>query len=94
MKNRDLIDKLNKEHCLTRDEWVQIFATWDQYDLQYAARLAQCIALERFGRRIACGKRYDCRISRIFEDFPDRRWFERLHSVRKNIIHIDTTSFS
>ena len=52
MKNRDLIDKLNKEHCLTRDEWVQIFATWDQYDLQYAARLAQCIALERFGRRI------------------------------------------
>ena len=52
MANRELIDKLNKEHVLSLEEWEQIFATWDAYDLQYAARIAQCIALERFGRRI------------------------------------------
>ncbi len=52
MKNRELIDKLNKEHRLSEAEWVQIFSTWDAYDLQYASRIANCIALERFGRKI------------------------------------------
>ena len=52
MTNRELIDKLNKEHRLTEAEWVQIFSTWDAYDLQYASRIANCIALERFGRKI------------------------------------------
>lgn len=52
MKNIELIDKLNKEQRLGEDEWAQIFGTWDAYDLQYASRLANCIALERFGRRI------------------------------------------
>ena len=36
MKNREIIDKLNKEHRLAEAEWVQIFSTWDAYDLQYA----------------------------------------------------------
>ena len=52
MKNRELIDKLNKEHALSEAEWVQIFDTWTAYDKQYAIRLAQTVALERFGRKI------------------------------------------
>jgi len=52
MNNRELIDKLNSEHALLHEEWGQIFDTWDAYDLQYAARLANCISLERFGRKI------------------------------------------
>ena len=52
MTNRELIDKLNKEHALGREEWEQIFGTWTPYDLQYAARLSQCVTLERFGRKI------------------------------------------
>lgn len=52
MKNRELIDKLNKEKHLSEAEWIQIFDTWDAYDLQYATRVANCIALERFGRKI------------------------------------------
>ena len=52
MKNRELTDKLNREHRLSEAEWIQIFDSWDAYDLQYASRLANCIALERFGRKI------------------------------------------
>ena len=51
-RNRELIDKLNDEHRLSEAEWIQIFDTWDAYDLQYASRLANCIALGRFGRKI------------------------------------------
>ena len=52
MTNRELTDKLNREHRLSEAEWIQIFDSWDAYDLQYASRLANCIALERFGRKI------------------------------------------
>jgi len=52
MDNRGLIDKLNKETRLERDEWVQLIGTYTADDLEYASGVAHEITTARFGRRI------------------------------------------
>ena len=52
MNNRALIDQLNRQHRLEKAEWVQLFATHTEEDLQYAMAMAREIALTRFGKRI------------------------------------------
>ena len=52
MNNRQLIDKLNTEHRLSREEWTQIIASYTPEDLEYAADLAHRIAVGRFGNKI------------------------------------------
>ena len=52
MKNRDLIDQLQKEHSLKFEEWVQLFSTYTKEDVDYATELAREIAIEQFGKTI------------------------------------------
>ena len=52
MKNRDLIDKLNRERALSAEEWTQLIGTYDAADLEYAMGIAHEIAVGRFGRKI------------------------------------------
>ena len=52
MNNRALIDQLNRQHRLEKAEWMQLFATHTEEDLQYAMAMAREIALTRFGKRI------------------------------------------
>ncbi len=52
MKNKDLIDRLNKEKTLTVDEWSALFSSYTAKDREYAAELARDIADERFGKCI------------------------------------------
>ena len=35
MKNRELTDKLNREHRLSEAEWIQIFDSWDAGDTDW-----------------------------------------------------------
>ncbi len=67
---RSLIDRLNKEHRLSYEEWVSLIADHTAEDTAYAGEIARGIALERFGKKIwfrgiiefsnycACGCRY------------------------------------
>ena len=41
MKNKDRIDRLNKDHSLTMEEWEQLFSTYTKEDVDYAASLAR-----------------------------------------------------
>lgn len=50
--NRDLIDKLNKNKHLDRDEWVRLFGEWDEDDRVYAAGLAKQISQSKYGSKI------------------------------------------
>ena len=52
MNNQELIFKLNKEHFLEINEWEQLLSTYTKEDLECAVKLAQEIAVERFGRNI------------------------------------------
>lgn len=52
MTNIQLIDRLEKNRCLTESEWTQIFSTWNADDLNYAMDKAHRIAIGRFGRKI------------------------------------------
>lgn len=52
MNNKELIEKLNRERALTREEWIQIFNTWTDEDLSFAAEKAHEITVARFGRKI------------------------------------------
>ena len=52
MTNLDLIDLLNREHRLEKEQWVQLFGTYTKADLDYAMSLARRIALENFGKTI------------------------------------------
>ena len=52
MNNRELIEKLNKEHHLEREEWVQLFATFTEEDRKMAAEIAREIAVRNFGKDI------------------------------------------
>ena len=49
---KKLIDKLNRDHNLTREEWVVVFRNYKQEDTQYAQELAQEIAVGNFGKTI------------------------------------------
>ncbi len=52
MKNKALIDKLNIDGVLTRDEFITLFSTFDKDDREYAASLAREIAKKYFGNKI------------------------------------------
>ena len=52
MENKRLIEKLGKEHILSKEEWVQLFETYTDEDRDYAANIAREITVRRFGRRI------------------------------------------
>ena len=41
MNNRELIEKLNKEHHLDREEWMQLFGTFTEEDRKMAAGIAR-----------------------------------------------------
>lgn len=47
-----LIEKLNKQHRLTRMEWEQIFSEYTETDRAFAMELARRIAVSRFGKQI------------------------------------------
>ncbi|MBP0963317.1 MAG: hypothetical protein J6Q99_03380 [Oscillospiraceae bacterium] len=47
--NINLIDKLNKEKHLTKEEWVELISTYTMQEMEYAAELARKTALQRFG---------------------------------------------
>ena len=49
---RNLIDKLNREHTLTREEWVTLFQNHTEEDADYAQELAREIAVRNFGKTI------------------------------------------
>ena len=49
---RNLIDKLNQEHRLTREEWVTVFQNHTEGDFKYAQDLAREIAIRNFGKTI------------------------------------------
>ena len=52
MNNRELIDLLNRQHRLEKEQWVQLFETYTEEDLNYAMNLAREIAVARFGKKI------------------------------------------
>ena len=52
MKNRELIDQLNRVHSLKTEEWEQLLSTYDEDDLSYAKELACKIREEIFGKNI------------------------------------------
>ena len=52
MNNRELIEKLNKEHHLNKEEWVQLFDTFTEEDREFAAGIARKIAVKNFGKNI------------------------------------------
>ena len=49
---RSLIEKLNSTKRLSRDEWVEVFSSWDEDDRAFAADIARKISLEIFGNKI------------------------------------------
>ena len=52
MTNRELIEKLNRDHRLEEQEWEQIYATYTADDLDFAMTMARGIAWEHFGSTI------------------------------------------
>ena len=49
---KNLIEKLNRDHCLNREEWVQVFEHYTDADSRYAQELAREIAVRNFGKTI------------------------------------------
>jgi len=52
LQNKELIDILNAEKTLSKEQWLQLICSFTDEDRQYAANLASAIAVERFGRKI------------------------------------------
>jgi len=52
LTNRELIDLLNRQKTLAKEQWVQLISTWTPQDKDYAAGLARGIATEKFGNKI------------------------------------------
>ena len=52
MTNRELIDLLNRQHSLTENQWVQLFADYTPEDVDYAMTLAREITESWFGKKI------------------------------------------
>ena len=49
---KNLIEKLNRDHHLTSQEWVYIFENYTDEDSRYAQQLAWEIAVRNFGKKI------------------------------------------
>ena len=52
MNNRTLIDRLNTEHSLKKEEWEQLFSTYTKDDVEYATTLSREIAIKNLGKKI------------------------------------------
>lgn len=52
MTNKELIELLNREHRLEKDQWTQLFSHFTPEDLDFAMELARKITRERFGKSI------------------------------------------
>ncbi|MBR5558651.1 MAG: [Oscillospiraceae bacterium] len=52
ISNIALIDKLNIEKTLTKEEWVQLIRSYTEEDAAYAAAAARKIADRRFGNKV------------------------------------------
>ena len=52
LSKRHLIDKLNTEKQLSKQEWVELISDYTAEDAEYAAELARNIAHERFGNKV------------------------------------------
>lgn len=52
MNNTELIEKLNRERNLDRDEWIRLFNTFTAEDRKLAADTARTISLSVFGKKI------------------------------------------
>lgn len=52
MTNRDLILKLNKQKYLDKNEWISLFETADERDMDFAAKTAREIAKKQFSNKI------------------------------------------
>mgnify|MGYP002624103595 CR=1 FL=1 len=51
-KVKALIDKLNTDKQLGKDEWVCVFNEYDEDDRAYAAQLARELSLKKYGNKI------------------------------------------
>lgn len=52
MANKELIDLLEKEHKLSRSQWIELLSDFDDEDKKYAAERARAISVKRFGKNI------------------------------------------
>ena len=52
MTNIELINKLNNEKALEKTEWIQLFSTADDADVDFSRNIARKIAQERFSNKI------------------------------------------
>ena len=52
MKNTELIDILEKDRHLEREQWIQLFETYTDKDREYAAAKARETAVSQFGKSI------------------------------------------
>ena len=52
MKNTELIDILEKDRHLEREQWIQLFETYTDEDREYAAAKARETAVSQFGKSI------------------------------------------
>lgn len=52
MDNKALIDKLNQQKHLTKEEFVSLLSSFDENDRAYAAEMARAIAERSFGKKI------------------------------------------
>lgn len=52
MNNTELIDKLNRDKNLQKDEWISLLGAYSKSDFEYAKSLAQKIAVQKFGKAI------------------------------------------
>lgn len=52
ISNKELIDKLNNEHELTKDEWVKLISSFTDDDRNYATVIARDIADKNYGKII------------------------------------------
>lgn len=51
-KVKKLIDKLNKNKHLDREEWLAVLGEWDESDREYAAEIARAVSESVFGKKI------------------------------------------
>ena len=51
-RNKELIDKLNTNKHLDKNEWISLFDDWDEDDRKYAAEIARDIAQSKYGKNI------------------------------------------
>lgn len=52
MDNIQLIDKLNNDKTLEKDEFVQLISTYNKQDMEYASGLARSISVQNYGKKI------------------------------------------